>query len=89
MRDFFASLVGLWGLAFVGAACLLLNACGQPEPIRIPVPCVEQEQIPPEVPPVGRLPDDARQAADILGVTVLGLRANERIMRGLLRGCSR
>lgn len=61
---------------------------GGDRPAPIPVPCVTQDQIPAEIPPLGELPEDARQAADTLGALDLMLRANERIMRALLRGCT-
>ncbi len=71
------------------AACVLLAACAQKPPVRIPVAvaCVRSSDIPDPVPPAGTLPSDARSAADILASIVLQLRANERVYRALLEGC--
>jgi len=76
------------------ASCLavsLLSGCGKSVPmvVRIPVAvaCVEPGDIPPPVPMVGPIPDDARAAADILGAKVLELRATDRSLRALLGGC--
>jgi hypothetical protein len=71
---------------------LLLSGCASgPKIVKVPVAvaCVDASQIPAEVPPAGTLPSDARASADILGSIVLALRANEREMRALLKGCTR
>ena len=77
----------------VFAALLLLAATGcahGPAPVDLPVatPCIDRADVPPAVPPVGALPDDARQAADRLGAVVLLLRANERLLRALVAPCA-
>lgn len=73
------------------APLILLAACGPKPPleVRIPVPvrCVTPEQIPGS-PPSPTIPDDARQAADILAAHALVLRAIERTMRALLTACT-
>lgn len=72
--------------------CLGLAACGGQSPVlRVPVPiaCVVRSQIPPETPPVGELPEDARQAADLLGATLRTVRNEAAELRALLSGCAR
>ncbi|HET9427093.1 MAG TPA: hypothetical protein VFO69_01915 [Allosphingosinicella sp.] len=58
--------------------------------VEIPVarPCIAAADVPPSVPPAGRLPDDARHAADLLGAVILQLRANERLLRALIAPCT-
>ena len=76
-------------VALVGL--ILLGACTHmPREVRVPVavPCVAAADIPPEVPPTGALPEDARTAADLLGAKVLELRGTDRELRALLRGCT-
>lgn len=72
-------------------ACLALAGCGGraglPTLVPTPVPCIRAERVPPEVPPTGQLPSDARQAADTLGAKVLELRGTDRILRGLISAC--
>ena len=75
--------------ALLLAALLALPACTRERLERIPLACVAANQIPPEVERLDRLPEDARQAADMLGLTVLALRENERILRALLSACAR
>ena len=74
---------------FAIAAIMLLAACGQKPPVRIPVAvtCIDPADVPEPVPLAGTLPTDARAAADILGSIVLQLRANERVYRALLDAC--
>lgn len=70
---------------------LLLAGCQhRPAEIQIPVaqPCIDAAEVPPKVPPAGPLPDDARQAADLLGAVILQLRANERVLRALVAPCT-
>ena len=74
------------------AALLALAACRQPPAeLEIPVarPCIDSADVPAPVSPAGPLPDDARQAADLLGAVILQLRANERILRALIAPCTR
>ena len=68
-----------------------LAACQhRPGERQIPVssPCIRAADLPAPVRPAGRLPDDARQASDLLGALVLQLRANERLLRALIAGCT-
>ena len=68
------------------------SACArQPHEVRIPVavPCVDARYIPPEVPPTGTPPEDARAPADVLAIKVLELRGTDRELRALLSGCTR
>lgn len=73
------------------APALMAGMCGSREPpvVRVPVPvsCLDRAQFPAEVPPVGPLPRDARQASDILAATVIELRSNDRVWRALAIGC--
>lgn len=67
------------------------GACAHrgPEPaMPIASPCISAGDVPAPVPPIGRLPDDARQAADLLAATVLALRGNERLLRALIGPCT-
>ena len=57
-------------------------------PIPVASPCIRAADLPAPVPPAGRLPEDARQAADLLGALVLQLRANERLLRALIAACT-
>lgn len=69
---------------------ILLAAC-QPKVIRVPVssPCIKAEDVPQEVPPAGKLPEDARRAADLLGSIVSELRRTDKELRALIRPCTR
>lgn len=69
---------------------LLLSACaGEPKIVRVPVsqPCVNAADIPPEVPPAGVLPEDARSAADVLGAVLSEMRRTDKLLRAILTGC--
>ena len=57
-------------------------------PVPVASPCIRTADLPAPVPPAGRLPGDARQAADLLGALVLQLRANERLLRALIAACT-
>ncbi len=75
------------------ALLLLLGpgACRHgPSEVEIPVavPCVKAVDVPAPVPPAGRLPADARQAADLLAAVVIQLRANERLLRAMIAACT-
>jgi hypothetical protein len=73
------------------AFSLTAAACSHSPPERlVPVSqaCIAAEDVPPAVPAAGRLPDDARQAADLLGAIVLQLRSNERVLRALIGPCT-
>ena len=78
-------------LAALVVACLALAGCGDRNrpvvEIPVPVRCIDPARVPPEVPPTGPLPSDARQAADTLGAKVLELRGTDRILRGLISAC--
>lgn len=76
---------------------LAVQGCSHTEPgveirevrvgVPVPVDCIEANQIPAPVPPVGELPGNAVQAADVLAATVLALRATDRELRALITGC--
>lgn len=72
---------------------LMAGMCGSREPpaVEIPVrvPCVNGADMPPETPPAGELPSDARQASDLLGSVVLQLRGEVRTLRALIGPCVR
>ena len=74
------------------ALCLLALAACQHRPsereIAVAAPCIRAADLPAPVPAAGPLPDDARQASDLLGAVVLKLRANERILRALIAPCT-
>lgn len=74
-------------------AALLLAGCTHSGPREVSVPvreaCVDRQDVPPETPPAGTLPEDARQAADLLGAVVLTLRGEVRILRALIEPCTR
>ena len=79
------------------AGAITLAACSHTEPavrveiqrVEVPVPirCIDPQDVPAPVPPVGTLPSDARNAADILAAAVLQLRAADRELRALIQGC--
>jgi len=76
--------------AVVLLLCTLAACQHRPGTRTIPVasPCIRAADLPAPVPPAGRLPDDARQAADLLAALVLQLRANERLLRALIAACT-
>lgn len=55
--------------------------------VPVPVKCINASDVPASVPTVGKLPADARNAADILAAAVLQLRAVDRELRALIHGC--
>ena len=70
---------------------LLLAGCaGGPRPL-VPIrqPCIDAGQVPAETPPVGELSPDARSASLTLAATILALRGENRVLRGLISGCVR
>lgn len=78
--------------AIIIAAALLGGCAGRQEPqiVRVPVPvrCVQAADIPAPVPPLGTLPADARNAADLLAATLREVRNVERELRAMLIACS-
>ena len=79
-------------IALIAVIFALVGCAGGDRPVAtapIRQACVDQADVPPEVPPIGELPTDARQAADALGAQVLRLRGNERILRAILGACIR
>lgn len=76
---------------------LPLAACATPavrvetQRVEIPVPvaCIDRDKVPAIVAPTGKLPMDARQAADALAAKVLELRGTDRELRALVGGCLR
>jgi hypothetical protein len=52
-----------------------------------PVPCIRAGQVPAETPPLGTIPNDARQAADAIAAKLLEVRGENRILRGLISAC--
>lgn len=79
-------------LVAIIVAAFALAGCSRERPVTqvpVPVPCVNQSDVPPETPPLGTIPNDARQAADALGAHALRLRGENRILRAILGACIR
>lgn len=77
-------------LVAVIVACFALAGCsGRGGPVLVPTPvqCLRPEQVPAETPPLGTVPNDARQAADAIAAKLLEVRGENRILRGLISAC--
>jgi len=79
-------------------ALFTLTACSTPPvphvqiqrvPIPTPVACIDKADLPAEPAPIGTLPGDARQAADLLASKVMDYKAGWREWLALAGPCTR
>ena len=73
------------------AALLLAGCAGGPRVVLTPVrqPCIAASDVPAPTPPVGQLPDDARQALLLVAATLIAARGENAVLRSLIGPCTR